>query len=379
MVFPKTKREWNVQVEQVILVDYENVQPQADELRCVDATRQLLKIFHGPGQNSLPIRVAAALLPIGPVVELIQCEKPGKDALDFHLAFHLGRLSVEYPSAQFVIVSRDRKGFAQLVEHGVRLGCRMTMLPSLLEAVARPELDSGRVLGRACSETEAAGSVTCAVTLSPAPQGLQSAVAKGPASDANAPPPGPAVDPKSTAATAPAGKPASKKAPAKRAAAKEVVATKTPAKKAAAKTVATKKVAAKKAAGPSETVRTAAKAPAKKTGTLPTPLAQTELLDAQDVPQTSATAAPPIAASATAKPQRDMPVPADISKAIALLNRVAVEKRPGKAAALQRHLESHLRAELSEAAVAELMRTLYAQGWIVDGVGGKLDYHLPRP
>lgn len=134
-----TKRAWHVQVEQVILVDDENVQPQADELRCVEAFRQLLRTFHGPGQNFLPIRGATALLPIGPVVGLVQCERPGKDAPEFHLASLLGRLSMQYQSAQFVTVSLDRKGFVQLVEQGQRLGCGMRLVPSLMQAPAAPE------------------------------------------------------------------------------------------------------------------------------------------------------------------------------------------------------------------------------------------------
>ncbi|RZS57900.1 PIN domain-containing protein [Sphaerotilus mobilis] len=118
-------------IELIILVDYENVQPAAEDLADLEVGKHLLKVFHGPGQNSMPIKLATTLMPVGAAVEFIQCEKAGKDALDFHLSFHFGRLSVQHPQAQYVIVSRDRKGFSQLIEHGSKLGIKVTLVPSL--------------------------------------------------------------------------------------------------------------------------------------------------------------------------------------------------------------------------------------------------------
>ena len=118
-------------IELIILVDYENVQPAAEDLADLEVGKHLLKVFHGPGQNSMPIKLATTLMPVGAAVEFIQCEKAGKDALDFHLSFHFGRLSIQHPQAQYVIVSRDRKGFSQLIEHGGKLGLKVTLVPSL--------------------------------------------------------------------------------------------------------------------------------------------------------------------------------------------------------------------------------------------------------
>ncbi|MEY2654640.1 MAG: hypothetical protein RLZZ524_1668, partial [Pseudomonadota bacterium] len=118
-------------IELIILVDYENVQPAAEDLADLEVGKHLLKVFHGPGQNSMPIKLATTLMPVGAAVEFIQCEKAGKDALDFHLSFHFGRLSIQHPQAQYVIVSRDRKGFSQLIEHGSKLGIKVTLVPSL--------------------------------------------------------------------------------------------------------------------------------------------------------------------------------------------------------------------------------------------------------
>ncbi len=76
-----------------ILVDLENVQLKAPELAGLKRGEHLLKIFHGPSQNSFTAAMVRALQPLGDAVEYIQCEKAGPNALDFHLAFHLGRLT----------------------------------------------------------------------------------------------------------------------------------------------------------------------------------------------------------------------------------------------------------------------------------------------
>ncbi|BDI04781.1 PIN domain-containing protein [Sphaerotilus microaerophilus] len=376
-------------VERVILVDYENVQPIAEELQRVDAMRDRLKIFHGPGQNSLPIRLAAALLPIGPAVELIQCEKSGKDALDFHLAFHLGRLSVQHPQAEFVIVSRDRKGFAQMVEHGIKLGCRVMLVPSMLDATAAPATKAATgigggdaAIGAKTSIAEPSASGGTPPREASTPEAAGSALAAALAFPAR----------KAPATKAPAKKVPAKKAAAKKAAAKKAAATKAVAKKASAKDAPAEKPAAKKApakkgaAGKTASESAPAKSAAKTAAGVSVAAAQTEPLGSLGPLELSPAAPPPVPSvvpivdpAPALKTLRQAPAPADVAKVIAGLSKVAPDKRPAKAATLLRHLESHLRADLTEAGVAELLRSLRAQGWISDGPGGKVEYHLQRP
>ncbi len=424
-------RERVVRVEQVILVDYENVQPQAEELQRLNAQRHLLKIFHGPGQNSIPVRLAAALLPIGTAVELIQCEKPGKDALDFHLAFHLGRLSVQHPQAELVIVSRDRKGFAQMVEHGIKLGCRVALVPSMLDALpmSPPSLErdtdgdaqSARNAAPGNAESAVTETTVAALPVEPSVEKLSTKKAaakktpavKRPATLAAAkkvsdqP-----VAAKTTAATAHAGattaekppkkaaaKTATKKANIKKAAAKNAATKKTVAKKPPTRTPAARKVSAAKKSGTSSTRKAAAHPAAAQFDLLesmePVALDEPVLVPLPAAPDTTApapapapvppaapAAAPtsaPTAPTAAPKSPRELPSPSDITKAVQGLNKVAREKRPAKTTALRRHLESHLRADLTEAGVAALLQTLYEQGWVSEGPGGKVDYHLPKP
>ena len=64
-----------------------------------------------------PLRnLARALQPFGADVKYVQMEGSGHNALDFHIAYYLGRLAVEHPEARFQIVSKDA-GFDPLVAH----------------------------------------------------------------------------------------------------------------------------------------------------------------------------------------------------------------------------------------------------------------------
>ncbi|MEY8879740.1 MAG: PIN domain-containing protein [Leptothrix sp. (in: b-proteobacteria)] len=113
-----------------ILVDLENVQLKVADLAGLVRGEHQLKIFHGPSQNKVGLDLVMALQPLGDAVEYIQCEKAGPNALDFHLAFHLGRLTLQHPDLRIQIVSRD-KGFAQLVSHANRLGHHVSQHASL--------------------------------------------------------------------------------------------------------------------------------------------------------------------------------------------------------------------------------------------------------
>lgn len=108
-----------------VLIDFENVQPaNVGEL---SPTEHHIKVFAGEHQNKVEFGLVQALQPFGSHAEYIRIVGNGKDALDFHIAFYVGRLSAEHPSASFTIVSRDT-GFDPLVKHLVSLGiaCRRT-------------------------------------------------------------------------------------------------------------------------------------------------------------------------------------------------------------------------------------------------------------
>ena len=111
------------------LIDFENVQPKALGRLQPGAAR--IKVFLGQHQSRLMLELVQALQPFGKDAEYIQITGSGPDAVDFHIAFYIGRLASAHPGASFTIVSKDR-GFDPLVKHLETLGIecrRVTEIP----------------------------------------------------------------------------------------------------------------------------------------------------------------------------------------------------------------------------------------------------------
>lgn len=98
----------------VVLIDFESVQPDSIEALNHDHFQVLL--FCGANQTKVPFEIAATLQKLGPRAQYVKIAGTGPNALDFHIAYYIGRLAMEDPSAFFHIVSRD-KGFDPLIQH----------------------------------------------------------------------------------------------------------------------------------------------------------------------------------------------------------------------------------------------------------------------
>jgi NTP pyrophosphatase (non-canonical NTP hydrolase) len=72
-----------------VLLDYENVQPTADELRALVPDARQVWVFHGPHQRQVEQRFAS----FGADVAAVPISRPGKNALDFHLSFYMGYIA----------------------------------------------------------------------------------------------------------------------------------------------------------------------------------------------------------------------------------------------------------------------------------------------
>ena len=97
-----------------VLVDFENVRPESLS-RLADGDFRVL-VFVGAGQTKLPFDIAASLQPLGPRAEYVKISGHGPNALDFHIAYYVGRLAASDPAAHFHVVSKDT-GFDPLIEH----------------------------------------------------------------------------------------------------------------------------------------------------------------------------------------------------------------------------------------------------------------------
>jgi len=97
-----------------VLVDFENVQPKNVSL--LNGRSFKIKVFVGASQARIPFELARALHAYGPDAEYIQIDGNGKNALDFHISYYIGRLAAETPDASFYVISKD-KGFDPLIKH----------------------------------------------------------------------------------------------------------------------------------------------------------------------------------------------------------------------------------------------------------------------
>src|SRR5688572_13067392 len=96
-----------------IFIDYENIAPRAipdhSDIRMVF-------IFSGDKQKDVSFDVAESMQKLGDRAKLVRMVGSGKNALDFHIAYYIGKYAEIDPEGSFKIVSKD-KGFDPLVKH----------------------------------------------------------------------------------------------------------------------------------------------------------------------------------------------------------------------------------------------------------------------
>ncbi len=97
-----------------MLIDYENVQPEA--LSVLDAEHFKVIVFVGASQTKVTFEAAAALQKMGSKADYIKISGNGSNALDFHIAYYIGQLAAADPTAYFHVISKDT-GFDPLIQH----------------------------------------------------------------------------------------------------------------------------------------------------------------------------------------------------------------------------------------------------------------------
>ena len=115
-----------------VLVDFENVQPK--NLGVLQAGPFHIKVFLGASQSKITLELARALQAFGSDAEYIQVAGNGSNALDFHIAFYIGRLAATVAEAGFTIVSKDT-GFDPLIKHLATLGIVCARVKAIADIV----------------------------------------------------------------------------------------------------------------------------------------------------------------------------------------------------------------------------------------------------
>lgn len=112
----------------ILFIDYENI----TQVRLSKIQRSNLKIyiFVGCTQAKIPFELVREAHQLGASVEWIGVEGIGPNALDFHIVFYLGQISLQSPTSNYVILSRDR-GFDPLIQHLDKLGISCKRIDNL--------------------------------------------------------------------------------------------------------------------------------------------------------------------------------------------------------------------------------------------------------
>jgi hypothetical protein len=97
-----------------VLIDFENVQPK--NLEILKNHPFKIFVFVGANQTKVSCDLAFAMQSFGDNAQYIKISGNGKNALDFHIAFYIGQLSLQDPEGFFHIISKDT-GFDPLVKH----------------------------------------------------------------------------------------------------------------------------------------------------------------------------------------------------------------------------------------------------------------------
>lgn len=99
-----------------VMIDFESVQPSGWELEQLRHDHFKTLVFVGALQGKVSFDTVAVLQSMGGNADYVKISGSGKNALDFHIAYYIGRLVEKDPKAYFHINSGDR-GYDPLIEH----------------------------------------------------------------------------------------------------------------------------------------------------------------------------------------------------------------------------------------------------------------------
>ena len=98
----------------IVLIDFESVQPAS--IAALEEDHYRVMVFVGATQAKLPFDVVSAIQRMGDRAEYVKLSGAGPNALDFHIAYYIGKLAAQEPTAFFHVISKDT-GFDPLIRH----------------------------------------------------------------------------------------------------------------------------------------------------------------------------------------------------------------------------------------------------------------------
>jgi PIN domain len=122
-----------------VLIDSENVKPEY--LEKLKHEHFQVRVFVGAHHKRIDFAIVNAVQSLGSNGSYIQISGHGPNALDFHIAFYIGKESAADPEAYFHIISKD-KGFDPLIRHLRNQEIFCFRWPSVLEIPSLKSTDS---------------------------------------------------------------------------------------------------------------------------------------------------------------------------------------------------------------------------------------------
>lgn len=121
--------------EKYLYIDYENVQDVQPE--ALDETMKVL-IIVGENQSKVPLQLVQQTQPFGDRVEWMQVSGKGRNALDFFIAYYIGRDVCVRPDKQYIIYSKDA-GYDPLINHLAKQNVSISRIVSFQELMPQPQ------------------------------------------------------------------------------------------------------------------------------------------------------------------------------------------------------------------------------------------------
>ena len=97
-----------------VLIDSENV--KLEYIEKLKHEHFQVVLFIGANLKRLNLPIVTAVQSLGSNGSYVQISTQGPNALDFHIAYYIGKLSAAHPDAYFHIISKD-KGFDTLIKY----------------------------------------------------------------------------------------------------------------------------------------------------------------------------------------------------------------------------------------------------------------------
>ena len=130
-----------------ILIDYENVHTfSSADFAVLKEDEIIVKLFLGVHNKEIGVDLVDTMLPIGSRVELVRLKAGGTNALDFLIAFYIGKLWSHQPESTFYIISKDAD-YNALIKNLKTIGVdvyRRTCIADITkdEPAATPSMDA---------------------------------------------------------------------------------------------------------------------------------------------------------------------------------------------------------------------------------------------